>query len=108
MKLTNKSEGGLTLNNVTAYPLIFNPKSSLVFPNSHLIKDYQKVLDIFKDILDIDLSIEQEEKTNATEQPKKVEEVNEDDDNAITIEDAIEDSEEEKVAKPKRATKKDK
>lgn len=108
MKLTNKSEGGLILNNVTAYPLIFNPKSSLVFPNGHLIKDYQKVLNIFKDILDIDLSIEQEEKTKATEQPKKVEEVNDSVDNAETIEDAIEEGEEEKVAKSKKATKKDK
>nr|DAY41686.1 MAG TPA: hypothetical protein [Caudoviricetes sp.] len=107
MKLTNKSEGGLTLNNVTAYSLTFTPKSSLVFPNSHLLKDYHKVLDIFKDILDIDLSIEQEE-TKVTEQPKKVEEVNDSVDNAETIENAIEEGEEEKVAKSKKATKKDK
>lgn len=105
MKLTNKSEGGLTLNNVTAYPLIFNPKSSLVFPNNHLIKDYQKVLNIFKDTLEVDLSIEQEEKIKATEQSKEVEEV------AENTEDTVEETEstdEEKVAKPKKATKKDK
>ncbi|MGP1493855.1 MAG: hypothetical protein ACTTIS_00695 [Streptobacillus sp.] len=108
MKLTNKSEGGLTLNNVTAYPLIFNPKSSLVFPNGHLIKDYQKVLNIFKDILDVDLSIEQEEKTKATEQLKKVEEVVETVEDTVEETESTEEGEEEKVAKPKRATKKDK
>lgn len=110
MKLTNKSEGGLALNNVTAYTLVLEPKSSLVFPNGQLVKGYQKVLDIFKDTLDFDLAIEQEEKVvekaKVTEQPKKVEEV------ADTTEDTVEDTEtveeEEKVAKPKRTTKKDK
>lgn len=110
MKLTNKSEGGLALNNITAYTLVLEPKSSLVFPNGQLVKGYQKVLDVFKDILDFDLSVEQEEKVvekaKVTEQPKKVEEV------ADTTEDTVEDTEtveeEEKVAKPKKATKKDK
>lgn len=105
MKLTNKSEGGLALNNITAYTLVLEPKSSLVFPNGQLVKGYQKVLDIFKDTLDFDLAIEQEEKV--AEQPKKVEEV------AETTEDTVEETEsteteEGKVAKPKKATKKDK
>ena len=110
MKLTNKSEGGLALNNITAYTLVLEPKSSLIFPNGQLVKGYQKVLDIFKDTLDFDLSVEQEEKVvekaKVAEQPKKVEEVV-----ADTTEDTVEDTEsteEEKVAKPKRATKKDK
>ncbi len=92
MKLTNKSEGGLALNNVTAYTLVLEPKSSLVFPNGQLVKGYQKVLDIFKDTLDFDLAIEEV---------------------ADTTEDTVEETEsteteEGKVAKPKKATKKDK
>ena len=111
MKLTNKSEGGLALNNITAYTLVLEPKSSLVFSNGQLVKGYQKVLDIFKDTLDFDLAIEQEEKVvekaKVAEQPKKVEEV------AEITEDTVEETEsteteEGKVAKPKKATKKDK
>ena len=110
MKLTNKSEGGLALNNVTAYTLVLEPKSSLVFPNGHLVSGYQNVLNLFKDTLDFDLSVEKEdkkvaEKVKEVEQPKEevVAEITED-----TVEDTETVEEEEKVAKPKRTTKKDK